>query len=282
LGADDMTVMQTWVDVSYAVHQDMKSHTGGCVSFGRGAIMSKSSKQKLNTKSTTESEFVGASDYLPSPIWGKKFLEAQGYTIKENIFHQDNEGAIRFETNGRRSCGPNSRHIDIRYFFIKDRLEIENFKVKYCPTKQMLADFFTKPLQGKLFRKLRAVVMGHAHVDSLKDPDTTSDPTLPAPQERVEHKEVVRINGCASSARNADGKATGEAGPKTDGKATVVPTEPGSPEPTKLMPMTSFTKVVRKGTKRRVAKAKAEHARSVKDEGIFPSLLQKNPIVKVI
>jgi hypothetical protein len=98
--------------------------------------------------------------------------------------------------------------------------------------------------------------------------------------------DVVRINGCASSARNADGKATGEAGPKTDGKATVVPTEPGSPEgspePTKLMPMTSFTKVVRKGTKRRVAKAKAEHARSVKDEGIFPSLLQKNPIVRVI
>jgi hypothetical protein len=79
-------MMKTWVDASYAVHNDMKSHTGGVVLFGRGAIMSKSSKQKLNTKSSTEAELVGASDYLPYPIWGKKFLEAQGYVLKENIF----------------------------------------------------------------------------------------------------------------------------------------------------------------------------------------------------
>ncbi len=68
LGADDMGIMKTWVDASYAVHGDMKSHTGGVVSFGTGATMSKSSKQKLNTKSSTEAELVGASDYLPNPI----------------------------------------------------------------------------------------------------------------------------------------------------------------------------------------------------------------------
>jgi hypothetical protein len=62
LGADVITVMQTWVDASYAVHSDMKSHTGGTISFGRGTIMSKSSKQKLNTKSSTKAELVGASD----------------------------------------------------------------------------------------------------------------------------------------------------------------------------------------------------------------------------
>jgi hypothetical protein len=72
LGADDLTVMNTWVDASYAVHKDFKSHTGGAVSFGRGAVMCKSAKQKLNTKSSTEAELVGASDYLPYPIWGKR------------------------------------------------------------------------------------------------------------------------------------------------------------------------------------------------------------------
>jgi hypothetical protein len=106
LGADNITMMKTWVDASYAVHKDMKSHTGGVVSFGRGAIMSKSSKQKLNTKSSTEAELVGASDYLPYPIWAKKFLEAQGYFLKENVFFQDNQSTIRFEKNGRKSCGP--------------------------------------------------------------------------------------------------------------------------------------------------------------------------------
>ena len=79
-------MMKTWVDASYAVHQDMKSHTGGAVLFGRGAALSKSSKQKLNTKSSTEAKLVGASDYLPYPIWAKKFLEGQGYPLTENIF----------------------------------------------------------------------------------------------------------------------------------------------------------------------------------------------------
>ncbi len=179
LGADDIRKMKTWVDASHAVHKDMRSHTGGVVSFGRGAAMSKSSKHKLNVKSSTEAELVGASDYLSYPIWAKKFLEAQGYPLEENIFYQDNESAIRFEKNGRKSCGQNSRHIDIRYFFIKDRIDIENIDVQHCPTEQMLADFFTKPLQGSLFRKFRAVIMGHEHIDSLRE-------TKPSPsQERV-------------------------------------------------------------------------------------------------
>ena len=66
---------------------------------------------------------------------------------------------MRFEENGRKSCGPNSRHIDIRYFFIKDRIDLENIDVQHCPTEQMLADFFTKPLQGSLFRKFRDVII---------------------------------------------------------------------------------------------------------------------------
>jgi hypothetical protein len=54
-------------------------------------------------------------------------MEGEGYIIKENTFYQqDNQSAIRFEKNGKKSCGPNSRHIDIRYFFIKDRLEIKD------------------------------------------------------------------------------------------------------------------------------------------------------------
>ena len=187
LGADDIRFMKTWVDVSFATHPDMKSHTGGAVGFGRGALMSKSCKQKLNMKSSTESELVDASDYLPCAIWGKKFLEAQGYALQENVFYQDNQSMIKFQKNGRASCGPNSRHIDIRYFFIKDRLGIENIDVQYCPTEEMLADFFTKPLQGSLFRKFREVIMGHKHISTLKIP-----PPFP-PQERVgEGKENVR------------------------------------------------------------------------------------------
>jgi len=68
----------------------MRSHIGGGLSMGRGLIHSKSSKQKLNTKSSTEPEVVGVSDYLPYPIWTQNFMTVQGFKFKRNIFYQDN------------------------------------------------------------------------------------------------------------------------------------------------------------------------------------------------
>jgi len=65
----------------------MKSYTGGATSLGRGAIMCKSTKQKLNTKSSTEAEVVGLSDYVPNTSWAKMFLAEQGYELTENVFY---------------------------------------------------------------------------------------------------------------------------------------------------------------------------------------------------
>ena len=76
LGADDMGRLRSWVDAAFAVHPDMNSHTGGVISFGRGGLACKSGKQKLVTKSSTEAETVGASDYLPNTLWVQMFLEA--------------------------------------------------------------------------------------------------------------------------------------------------------------------------------------------------------------
>jgi hypothetical protein len=170
VGADDLGKLRTWVDASYAVHPDCRSHTGGAMSFGRGVVASKSGKQKLNTKSSTEAELVGASDYLPNTIWVKMFMEAQGYSISDKVLEQDNESAIKLEKNGRMSAGPNSRHINICYFWLKDRVKSEEITIRHCPTLQMLADFFTKPLQGNLFRRFKAVVLGHQHVGNLSAP----------------------------------------------------------------------------------------------------------------
>ena len=137
--------------------------------------MSRSVKQKLNTTSSTESEVVGAADYLPNTIWLMKFFECQGYKLRKSVLHQDNESAIRLERNGKRSSSRRTRHIDIRYFATKDRLKREGIQVIYCPTETMVADYFTKPLQGALFRKLRAIIMGHELVSTLSRPtiDTT-------------------------------------------------------------------------------------------------------------
>jgi hypothetical protein len=69
LGADTLHKLRTWVDASYAIHPDMKSHTGGTMSFAIGGLVCKSIKQKLNTTRSLEAEVVGASDYLANTFW---------------------------------------------------------------------------------------------------------------------------------------------------------------------------------------------------------------------
>ena len=215
LGADDLKTMRAWVDASFAVHEDMKSHTGGVISFGKGALISKSVGQKLNSKSSTEAELIGASDYLPNVIWLKLFMEAQGYNIDNCYLEQDNESAIRLEKNGRASAGSKSRHIDIRYFFVKDRLVTEGITVRHCPTEQMLADFLTKPLQGALFKKFRDVLLGMEHVDSLSRPAESVDEErvgirVPVkPVETVNHKSHVTWADVAKKGAEADKKDRG-------------------------------------------------------------------------
>ena len=143
----------------------MKSHSGGVTSFGLGVTNTKCNKQKLNTKSSTEAEVVGASDYIGHTIWTSGFIKEQGYPIKCKLFYQDNMSAIQLQKNGKLSSSDKSRHMNIR-FFLKDIISRESIEIKHCPTDEMLADFFTKPLQGKLFKKLRDKIMGLTYVEN--------------------------------------------------------------------------------------------------------------------
>ena len=161
LSADDLHVIKWYVDVAFAVHPDFKSHTGGIMTYGGGAAQSMSRKQKLNTRSSTESELVGADDMSTLILWTRLFMEAQGYPIKKNILYQDNKSTILLETNGKRSSSKRTRAINIRYFFLTDQIEKGNLHVEYCPTTEMIGDYMSKPLQGKLFQKFKKKIMGH-------------------------------------------------------------------------------------------------------------------------
>ena len=111
--------------------------------MGLGVLHARSSKQRLNTKSSTEAEVVGVSDYLPYNLHFVMFLREQGYTVRKNVLFQDNESAIKMETNGRMSCTSNSKHVNVRYFFVKDRVDKREIEIRYCPTTKMVADYFT-------------------------------------------------------------------------------------------------------------------------------------------
>ena len=168
MGENNLTHLCKWVDVVYGVHLYIKIHTSGSISFGYVLVHCRSSKHKLNTKSSTEAKLVGLSDYLPYNIWIWLFMEAHGYETKHNIIFQYNQNPIRIRENGKKSCTGNSGHIDIRYFFVKYRVDSNGMSIIYCSTEHMLADYFTKALQGALFLKFREVMMGWKHIDTLQ------------------------------------------------------------------------------------------------------------------
>jgi hypothetical protein len=166
LSADNLNIIKWWIDASYGVHHDMRSHIGGTMSMGTGAVYSTSWRQKLNTKSSTKAELVGINDVLPQALWTKYFMEAQGYGVT-TILNQDNQSAIKLSDNGKASSGKVTRHINIRYFFITDCIARKEVVIQYCPTKEMVADYFTKPLQGAHFYKFRDQIMGVVPMDTI-------------------------------------------------------------------------------------------------------------------
>jgi len=103
---------------------------------------------------------VSSDDALTLILWTSLFLEAKGYDIEKNILYQDNKATIPLETNGKRSLMKLTRALNICYFFIADQVEKGRLTVEYCPTGSMVADFFSKPLQGQLFRKMKRIIMG--------------------------------------------------------------------------------------------------------------------------
>lgn len=162
-GSDGMTV-NAYIDASFAVHPDAKGHTGATISIGKGAVFNKSTKQKLVSRSSTEAELVGLSDVLPGVLWTRNLLQAMGYSQRPAVIHQDNKSAIYLEENGRSNAG-RTRHLNTRYFFVKDKIESKEVTVVHTRTEAMVADFFTKPLQGKLFRDFRSVILNTATHD---------------------------------------------------------------------------------------------------------------------
>jgi hypothetical protein len=137
---------------------------------------------ELNVKSSTEAEIVGTDNVMPQILWTLYFLEAQGYKINDNILCQDNKSSILLETNGRGSSGKRTRHTDVRHFFIADRVKSGEIRIEHCPTGIMIADYFTKALQGALFSELLDMIMGNTDIP-LPSPmnKRVSDPSVGIP-----------------------------------------------------------------------------------------------------
>ena len=199
LSIDKSGNIKWYVDASFAVHKDMRSHTGGFMTMGTGGAYVQSSKQKLNTKSSTEAELVGVDDVLTQVIWTRYFLKEQGHMIQDNVIYQDNQSAIRLEKNGKRSSSKRTRHINIRYYFITDRIMKQEASVEFCPTFDMIGDYLTKALQGSQFHQFHNIVLG-IHEDNIPAYNASGrvlleERKLKLKKEEEESQEAAKLSG---------------------------------------------------------------------------------------
>jgi hypothetical protein len=129
LTAHNLTTIQWWVNASHATHKDCLGHMGAMMSLGKGATISFSNKLKINTKSSTKSELFGANQALSSILCTRHFIEAQGYSVEQNILFQDNQSTICLEANGSFPSSKHTKHIKCSYFFTRDKIIDGNLEV---------------------------------------------------------------------------------------------------------------------------------------------------------
>jgi hypothetical protein len=120
LSSENDGVLMWYVDAAFAVHPNMRRHTGAGLTIGHGLPIAVSTKQKVTTKSLTESALVGVDNMMLIILWTCNFLLEQGYVVIENLLLQDNKSLILLERNGQASSGKCTRHINIQYFLISD------------------------------------------------------------------------------------------------------------------------------------------------------------------
>ena len=149
-----------------APHPDAKSHTGMSISLGQGLTDYSSKKQSIVTKSSGEAEFVGVCEKLGHAIWVKRVWEIitnQKSKDVQLILRHDNLASKRLMEEGR-ALSQRTKHMHVKYFWIKQAIQNEKIVIKYQKSPEMIADFFAKPNNGAQFKKFRCLVMGHQKI----------------------------------------------------------------------------------------------------------------------
>ena len=150
--------VRTFVDAAYGVHADFKSSSGSTTVLGdAGPISASSSKQSIVTKSSMEAELVASSDMMNEPFHVRRMLIAQGYSPGPIVLYQDNLSCMALIAKGRAGSGK-TRHISIRYYWIKQHVDSGDVIVMKLATEEMPANILTKPLQGSQFRYERKLL----------------------------------------------------------------------------------------------------------------------------
>ena len=147
-----------YADAAFLVHHDAVSRTGVIVMVAGGVVYGSSSKQKLVTKSSAEAELVAMCDGATAALMVRAFMRHQGHQLNPTRLMEDNKSAIDMVKAGK-PTSRRTKHINMRFYFVKQYVDSGEFVIEYCPTGDMLADLMTKPVVGSLFLHLRGQIV---------------------------------------------------------------------------------------------------------------------------
>lgn len=127
-----------------------KSTTGFLVYLGNSVISWNSQKQSVVALSTTEAEYIAASETVREIVWVRRLISEISFSKELNAtLYMDNQSAIKLIKNPVFHKG--SKYIDIRYHYIRDKYEQQDFLLEYINTNDQVADLLTKPLPRNRF-----------------------------------------------------------------------------------------------------------------------------------
>ena len=162
VGAEDSKRLTWNINASFAVYPYCKNHNGACLTLGHDSILSISTKQKINTKRSTEAELVKVDDAMTFVMWIELFFESQVQSVDTNFplkslgsdvtIEQDNTSVIQLERNRWKSSSKRTKHINARYFYITDRLKARDMsKIIYKPTGDIERDCLSRHFKERHF-----------------------------------------------------------------------------------------------------------------------------------
>lgn len=148
--------LQVFSDSDFAGEPETRKSTSGqLIKINGGAVVWASSKQHSVALSSTEAEFVAASETCKSAIWLKQLLSELQFKVTPTI-SVDNQSAIKLIQNPQ--FHKRTKHIDVRYQFIREQYELGNININYIPTNLQESDILTKPLSKTTFQNLRKLI----------------------------------------------------------------------------------------------------------------------------
>ena len=134
---------------------DRHSTTGNIFMMGGGPVSWLSKKQAIVALSTSEAEYVALSFATQEIVWLRKLLitDLKSTSQKPTVLMEDNQGAISIAKNP--VAHARTKHIDIRYHYIREAVQNGTINLCFCPSENMIADLLTKPLPRGRFTMLR-------------------------------------------------------------------------------------------------------------------------------